>query len=128
MDLPLKAPPKPPIHKKSRGEAAVAAVDILREATQHMAQNSPIPRDLINILTTGFPDADLPGLTTTDIVELLGVSESTVSRARNDPHNIMMELKYPPGVKRSRIDDEQYELIDKTLDQFVFTISGSEVC
>ena len=39
-----------------------------------------------------------------------------------------MELKYPPGVKRSRIDDEQYELIDKTLDQFVFTISGSEVC
>ena len=127
LDLPRKVLPEPPVHKKSRGEAAVAAIDILCEAIQHMVKTEPIPSDLINIRATGFPDADLPGLATTDIIELLGVSESTVSRARNDPHNIMMELKYPPGVTRSRIDDEQYELIDTTLDQFVFTISGSEV-
>ena len=105
----------------------MAAMDILCEAIQHMAQIEPILSDLINILTTGFPDVDLPGLTTTDIINPLGVSQSTVSCARNDPHNIMMELKYPPGVKQSQIDDEQYELIDTTLDQFVFTISGSEV-
>ena len=48
-------------------------MNILCEAIHHMAQTSPIPRDLINILTTGFPEADLPGLTTADIVELLGV-------------------------------------------------------
>ena len=36
----------------------------------------------------------------------------------------MMELKYPPGGKWSRIDDEQYELIDTNLDQFTFTIYG----
>ena len=127
LDLPPKPPPEPPMHKRSRGEAAVAAIDILCEAIQHMARTKPILSDLINIFTTGFLDVDLPGLTTTDITELLGVSESTVSRARNDPHNIMMKLKYPPGVKPSRIDDEQYKLIDTTLDQFVFTISRSEV-
>ena len=85
----------------------MAAIDILCEAIQHMAQTSPILSDLINILTTGFPDADLPGLATADIIDLLRVSESTVSHAQNDPHNIMMKLKYPPGVKPSKIVDEQ---------------------
>ena len=69
LDLPPQAPPEPSMHKTSHGEAAVAAMDILCEAIQHMAQTSPIPCNLINILTTGFPDADLPGLAT---VELLG--------------------------------------------------------
>ena len=113
-------------HAENCEEAA--AVNILCEAIQHMAQTSPIPHDLINIITTGFPDADLPGLATVDIIELLGVSKSTVSWAWKDPHNIVMQLKYPPGVKSSRIENEQYEVIDMTLDQFFLTISGSPPC
>ena len=82
LDLPPKAQPEPSTHKNTREEAAVAAMNILCEAIQHMAQTEPIFCDLINILTTGFPDVDLPGLTTTDIINLLGVSKSTVSRAQ----------------------------------------------
>ena len=69
----------PSRYKVTREEAAVAAMDILCEAIHHMAQTSPIPHGLINILLTGFTDADLPGLATADIVELLDVSDSTVS-------------------------------------------------
>ena len=135
LDHPRKAPPQPSKCKTTPEEAAVSACAILQEATHRMPQNSPIQRDLINILVTGFNDgkdgADtnhLEGLDTKDVMDLLGVSESAVSRARHDPENIMMKIKYAPDVTRNRSDPMQEQLLEVCFFFFTVVLSGSTVC
>ena len=121
--------------KSTFEEAAVAAMAILHEATHRMPQNSPIRRDLINILVTGFNDgkdgadtSHLEGLDTKDVMDLLGVSKSAVSRARHDDENIMMALKYTPDVTRNRSDPMQEQLLEVCFLFFTVVLSGSTVC
>ena len=61
-------------------------------------------------------------------MDLLGVSESSVSRARHDDKNIMMDLKYTPDVTRFRSDPMQEQLLEVCFLFFTVVLSGSTVC
>ena len=55
----------------------------------------------------GEDTTHLAGLSTEEIEDLLKVSKSSISRARNDSDNIMINLKYSLNISRSQIDKNQ---------------------
>ena len=67
-------------------ESALHFSSIVGELFKQMPQNSPLWPNLIQIVEYGFEDGDIdeagstiPGMTPTDICDLLGIIKSTVS-------------------------------------------------
>ena len=72
-------------------ESAMHFASIVRELFTRMPQNTPLCHNLVKIAEQGFPDGDIdedgttiPGMTPTDICDLLGINKSLVSQAKHD--------------------------------------------
>ena len=108
-------------------------VRILRELFNRLPQNTPGPRNLLAVFDAGFEDDDdeeaesnIPGMDTKTLCELLGVDKSTVSRARNDSENLLLSVKYPPGVTRDRMDPQRIQMVETVLNTMSEVHSGTK--
>ena len=108
-------------------------VRLLRELFNRLPQNTPFRRNLLAVFDAGFVDDDeeetesnLHGLDTKTLCELLGVDKSTVSRARNDPDNLLLSVKYPPGVTGDRMDPQRIQMVETVLTTMSEVHSGTK--
>lgn len=72
------------------------------EFISKLPHNSPIRRDLLKQLTFG--------LSMKEVTEAFNISKRSYYRIMSEGNNFCINLKYAPGVKRERVDDDQIRM------------------
>lgn len=83
-----------------------------------LPHNSPIRRDLIKQLSLG--------LSKKEVLETFNISERTYYRIQEDGKEFCINLKYAPGIKRTRISEDQTTVAEQFLDENFPVTSGRD--
>lgn len=108
---------------------------LLAELIQQTPWNSPIRRNLIQVLEAGFTNEEetsdsmvIEGLSAKDMFDLLGVDKSMVSRAKHDNKEdnlFFYAIKYPLGVTWNRLEHRRVDLIWEAVEALSTVHSGT---
>ena len=60
-------------------------------------------------------ESNFHGLNIKMLCELLGVDKSTILSVRNDSENLLLSVKYLPGVLRDRMDLQPIQMVETVL-------------